>query len=89
MVQTAENTLREVDIILFVVDVTAEMGAGELYILKRLSAISTPVVLVINKIDKITQPQLLPVIERYAAKRSFTAVVPVAAFDGNQSGCVA
>jgi GTP-binding protein Era len=81
MVRTAENTLREVDVILFVVDVTEEMGAGEQYILERLAAVSTPVVLVINKIDKIARPQVLPVIERYAGQHAFAAIVPISALE--------
>lgn len=79
MVKTAENTLREVDVVLFVVDATEEPGAGEQYILERLAAVNTPVVLVINKIDKITKPEVLPVIERYAGKYDFTAIVPISA----------
>lgn len=79
MVQTAENTLREVDAVLFVVDATEEPGPGEEYILERLAAVTTPVILVINKIDKLPRAQVLPIIQRYAAKRDFTALVPVSA----------
>ncbi len=79
MVQTAENTLREVDAVLFVVDATEEPGPGEEYILERLAAVTTPVILVINKIDKLPRAQVLPIIQRYAAKREFTALVPVSA----------
>ena len=79
MVRTAENTLREVDAILFVVDATEEKGPGEEYILERLSAVDTPVILVINKIDKIAREKLLPIIENYSKFYSFTAVVPVSA----------
>ncbi|MDT8901941.1 GTPase Era [Anaeroselena agilis] len=79
MVRTAENTLREVDVVLFVVDATEEPGPGEEYILERLAEVRTPVILVINKIDKLPRAQVLPIIERYAAKRSFTALVPVSA----------
>lgn len=79
MVRTAENTLREVDAVLFVTDATEEPGPGEEYILERLAAVSTPVILVINKIDKLPRAQVLPIIERYAAKRDFTAIVPVSA----------
>ncbi len=79
MVRTAENTLREVDAVLFVVDATEEPGAGEEYILERLAAVTTPVILVINKIDKLPRAQVLPIIGRYAAKRDFAAVVPISA----------
>lgn len=79
MVQTAENTLREVDAVLFVVDATEEPGAGEEYILERLAAVKTPVILVVNKIDKLPRAQVLPILQRYAARRDFTAFVPVSA----------
>ncbi|MBP2645741.1 MAG: GTP-binding protein Era-like-protein [Firmicutes bacterium] len=79
MVKTAENTLREVDVILFVVDITEEPGAGEQYILERLKNVSTPVVLVINKIDKVPYTQVLPAIDKYREKREFAAVVPISA----------
>jgi len=81
MVRTAETTLREVDVVLFVVDATEEPGAGEEYILERLAAVSTPVILVINKIDKLPRAQVLPIIARYTAKREFAAVVPVSALN--------
>jgi len=81
MVRTAEATLREVDVVLFVVDATEEPGAGEEYILERLAAVPTPVILVINKIDKLPRAQVLPIIARYTAKREFAAVVPVSALN--------
>lgn len=89
MVHTAENTLREVDVILFVVDATEEFGAGEQYILEHLAAVATPVVLVINKIDKLERPKVLPIIQQYSARHSFAAVVPVSALTGlNLDGLV-
>jgi len=57
MVKSAENTLKEVDAILFVVDATQELGPGELYILERLQATSKPVILVVNKIDLINKEE--------------------------------
>lgn len=83
MVRTAENTLREVDVILFVVDATEEFGAGEQYILEHLAVVNTPVILVINKIDKIDRPKVLPIIQQYSARHAFTAVVPVSALNGS------
>ena len=79
MVRAAENTLREVDVILFVVDATAKKGPGEEYILERLSQVKTPVILVVNKIDLVPRPAILPIIEQYTAERDFAAVVPVSA----------
>lgn len=79
MVQTAENTLHEVDVIIFVIDATAEPGAGDQYILERLKSVKTPVILAINKIDQMQPAELLPVITQYADKFNFAAVVPISA----------
>ena len=77
MLHAAENTLKEVDVILFVVDATEDLGAGELYILERLQATNKPVILVVNKLDKITKQQVLPIISRYTEKYPFIGVVPI------------
>lgn len=81
MVKEAEGSLREVDVILFVVDVTAEMGPGERYILDNLANVRTPVILTVNKIDRIAKQDLLPIIEKYTAQFQFAAVVPISALD--------
>lgn len=81
MLKAAENTLREVDVIFFVVDGTEELGGGERYILELLSAVKTPVILVVNKIDKLDKPKLLPIIERYSACYNFAGVVPISAVE--------
>lgn len=79
MVHAAENTLKEVDVILFVVDATEKMGAGEYYILERLQATKKPVLLVVNKLDLIEKDTVLPIISRYTEKYPFTGVVPISA----------
>jgi GTP-binding protein Era len=79
MVKAAENTLKEVDVILFVVDASEELGAGELYILERLQSTNKPVILVVNKIDKINKQQVLPTISRYSERYNFIGVVPISA----------
>ncbi|EGO63324.1 GTPase Era [Acetonema longum] len=81
MVRASESTLREVDVILFVVDATQKMGAGEQYILERIAAVNTPVILAINKIDLVSRTDLLPVIETYNTAHSFNAVVPISALN--------
>ena len=81
MVRTAEATLREVDIILFVVDATMKKGPGEEYILERLSQVNTPVILVVNKIDSVPRLTILPIIEQYTKMREFAAVVPISALE--------
>lgn len=81
MVNTAEKTLREVDVVLFVVDATASLGAGEHYILEHLAEVKTPVILVVNKIDQVPKANLLPMIQKYTENYNFTAVVPISALE--------
>ena len=60
MVHTAESTLKEVDVVLFVVDATEAKGAGDEFILQQLEKVQTPVILVVNKIDCLNdKPKLL------------------------------
>ena len=82
MLKAAEGTLKEVDVIFFVVDATEKFGGGEKYILERLNSTKRPVVLVINKIDLIEREQSLPIISSYSGKYNFAAVVPISALDG-------
>ena len=79
MVKAAENTLKEVDVILFVVDATENIGAGELYIMERLQSTQAPVILVVNKVDQINKQQVLPVISRYSDKLNFVGAIPMSA----------
>jgi len=81
MLKAAENTLREVEVIFFVVDATEDIGGGERYILDLLSSVKTPVILVVNKIDKIEKPKLLPIIQKYSALYNFAGVVPISAME--------
>ncbi|MCE5284678.1 MAG: GTPase Era [Pelosinus sp.] len=83
MMQAAQNALSEVDVICFVVDASEELGAGEKFILERLKAVKTPVMLVINKIDKINKENLLPIIASYKSYHDFCAVVPISALKSN------
>lgn len=85
MVRTAENTLREVDVILFVVDSAEKRGAGEEYILELLRKVKTPVILVVNKIDKLQdKDKLFKIIADYSQCYNFAAVVPVSALEDTE-----
>ena len=85
MVKTAESTLTEVDVVLFVVDVTEKRGSGEDYILELLKKIKTPVILVANKIDKLADNgKLFNIINDYTALYNFAAVVPVSALEDKE-----
>jgi len=85
MVRTAESTLKEVDVILFVIDVSEKRGAGENYILELLQKVKTPVILVANKIDKLQdKSKLFNIINEYSALYDFAAVVPVSALEDKE-----
>ena len=85
MVRTAESTLKEVDVILFVIDVSEKRGAGENYILELLQKVKTPVILVANKIDKLQdKSKLFNIINEYSELYNFAAVVPVSALEDTE-----
>ncbi|WP_227934936.1 GTPase Era [Alkalihalobacillus deserti] len=83
MMKVAQNTLREVDLVLYVIDATEAFGSGEEFIIEKLTGIKTPVFLVINKIDKIKPDDILGVIETYRTKLDFKEVIPISALQGN------
>lgn len=85
MVRTAESTLKEVDVILFVVDASEKRGAGEEYITELLQKVKTPVILVVNKIDKLQdKDKLFRIIDSYSKTYDFAAIVPVSALDDEE-----
>ena len=80
MVNVAENTLKEVDVILWLVEPTTFIGAGERHIAEQLSKIKTPVILVINKIDTIkSKEEILTFIAAYKDILNFAEIIPVSA----------
>ncbi|MFD1171530.1 GTPase Era [Oceanobacillus picturae] len=83
MVKTAENTLNEVDSILFMINAKEGYGRGDQYILDMLQNVNRPVYLVINKIDLIHPDDLFPLIEQYKGKLAFEEVIPISALEGN------
>lgn len=83
MMKVAQNTLKEVDLILFMVNAVEGLGRGDEFIIERLKGTNTPVFLVINKIDEIHPDQLLPLIETYQNLHPFEQIVPISALQGN------
>ena len=79
MVHVAEHSLREVDVILWLVEPTDYIGAGEQHIIEQLRKVKTPVILVVNKIDTVKKEQLLASIDIYRKQLDFADVVPVSA----------
>ncbi|GIM44751.1 GTPase Era [Collibacillus ludicampi] len=82
MVRTSINTLKEVDLIFFVVDATEEKGAGDQFIIENLQGIKTPVFLLINKVDAIHPDKILETIATYKDDFPFAEIVPVSALQG-------
>ena len=80
MVNVAENTLKEVDVILWLIEPTTFIGAGERHIAEQLSKIKTPVILVINKIDTVkSKEEILTFIAAYKDILNFAEIIPVSA----------
>ncbi len=79
MVNVAERTLKEVDVVLWLVEPTNFIGAGEKHIAEQLSRVNTPVILVINKIDTVKKEELLGFIDTYRKEMDFAEIVPVSA----------
>ena len=85
MVNVAERTLKEVDVVLWLVEPTTFIGAGERHIAEQLQKVSTPVILAINKIDTVKKEELLAVIAEYSKLYSFKEIIPVSALKGENS----
>ena len=81
MARATESALHGADVVVFVVDATEKMGAGEQYILKQLADVHVPVLLAVNKIDRIARAAVLPIIASYTSAYDFAGVVPISARD--------
>lgn len=83
MMKVAINTLREVDLILFMVNAEEGFGRGEEFILEKFQEVKTPIFLVINKIDLVHPDKLFEIIVSYKEKYNFAEIVPISALQGN------
>ena len=82
MVDVALEAMREVDVLALVVDVSVKPGPGDKFMLETIKDITTPAILVLNKVDLIAKQKLLPVIDHYRKAHPFAEIVPVSAVDG-------
>lgn len=85
MVNVAERTLNEVDVVLWLVEPSTFIGAGEKHIVEQLGRVKTPVVLVINKVDMVNREDVLTFIDAYRKIYDFAAIVPVSARSGENT----
>ncbi len=82
MVSVAERTFEDVDLILWLVEATTFMGAGERHIAEQLKKAHAPVILVVNKIDTVKKEELLKIIDTYKDVLDFAEIIPVSALNG-------
>jgi len=85
MVNVAERTVNEVDVVLWLVEPSTFIGAGEKHIATQLAKVKTPVVLVINKVDMVKKEEVLTFIDAYRKIYDFAAIVPVSARSGENT----
>ena len=85
MVNVAERTMEDVDVILWLVETTGYIGAGERHIIEQLKKTKTPVILVINKIDTVKKDALFAFIDTYRKELDFQEIVPVSALKGDNT----
>ncbi len=85
MVNIAKHSLDDVDAALWLVEPSTFIGAGERHIMEQLKKITTPVVLVINKIDMVKKEEVLTCIDAYRKEYDFAEIVPVSARSGENT----
>ena len=85
MVNVAERTLNEVDVVLWLVEPSTFIGAGEKHIVSQLQRVKTPVILVINNVDMVKKEEVLTFIDAYQKIYDFAAIVPVSARSGENT----
>ena len=85
MVNVAQHTLSEVDVILWLVEPSTFIGAGERHIIEQLKKTKTPVIIVINKTDTVKREEILTFIDAYRKELDFAEIVPVSALKGDNT----
>jgi GTP-binding protein Era len=82
MVDLALESMREVDVVTLVVDVSVKEGPGDRRMLEMMKELTAPVILALNKVDLINKNRLLPILDRYQEAHEFVEFVPLSALDG-------
>ena len=85
MVAVAERTLKEVDAIMWLVEPSTFIGAGERHIAEQLQGVGVPVILIINKIDTVKKEEILPAIDTYRKICDFAEIIPCSALRGQDA----
>jgi len=82
MVKVAEDTLNEIDLILYIVEPDVKIGEGDLEIIEKLKKVKKPIILVINKIDTVSKERILESIASFKEKNEWSEIVPISALNG-------
>ena len=82
MVDIALESMRDVDVLALIVDVSVKPGKGDRYVLDLIKATTQPAILVLNKVDLVAKQTLLPMIDHYRQEHPFVEIVPASAADG-------
>lgn len=82
MMKSVRDAMSEVDVIVLMVDASQPFGKGDRFVLDLIAPIETKKVLILNKVDRVHKPDLLPLIDRYSKLAPFEEIVPIAALTG-------
>ncbi len=85
MMHSVYESMKEVDIVVHLVDASKSFGKGEQYALDLVKKAEKPAILALNKIDLINKGKLLPQMEHFSKEHDYVAIVPIAALTGNNT----
>ena len=83
MMEMTRHALEDVDVVVLMIDISEPPGRGVEYVLGLCASVECPVVLVLNKVDRVAKEQLLPLIDRYQRAHEFAEIFPLSALDGD------
>jgi len=75
-------SIHDVDVVMMLLDITEPLGKGDLFVIEALEEVTSPVILVINKIDKLPKEEILKKIDEYKDLYNFEEIVPISALKG-------
>lgn len=82
MVNAAKDSIKEVDLVLFLINPEEEIGRGDQFILEAIRTQKAPVFLVVNKIDEFTQERVAKTLQNYSKEYNFKEIIPISALKG-------
>ena len=83
MMKAVREAMNEVDVVALMIDCSQPFGKGDQFVVDLVSTITVPKILILNKVDKVRKPDLLPMIERYSKLSRFEEIIPMSAMKGD------